>query len=188
MVKTNVSKKIKILSANKFTFDIRLFLKMNKCYLLLGSNLGDSQKQLNIAIDKITTKIGTIVKRSSLYQTAAWGKTDQPDFLNQAILTATPFDAPTVMEIILSIESDMGRHRTERNAPRIVDIDILFFNDLIIDQPHLHIPHPRLQDRRFVLEPMNELDPDLFHPVLHKTIHQLLRVCPDPLTVKKFES
>jgi 2-amino-4-hydroxy-6-hydroxymethyldihydropteridine diphosphokinase len=161
------------------------FLKMNKCYLLLGSNLGNSRDQLEEACQHISKRAGDIKKHSSLYQTAAWGKTDQPDFINQVIFVHTMMDAAKLMESILLIEEEMGRHRTERNAPRNIDIDILFFNDSIIDQPHLHIPHPRLPERRFVLVPMNELAPALIHPVLHKSIHQLLRVCTDPLAVKK---
>jgi 2-amino-4-hydroxy-6-hydroxymethyldihydropteridine diphosphokinase len=161
---------------------------MNKCFLLLGSNLGDSILKLTEARKHIADRIGFIIKQSSLYQTAAWGKTDQPDFVNQAIQVETAFDAEKTMYTILAIEEFMGRHRTERNAPRIIDIDILFFNDIVIHYPHLHIPHPRLQDRRFVLEPMNELSPEHYHPLLHKTIHQLLRVCDDPLPVKKIET
>lgn len=150
--------------------------------------MGESKNQLAIARKMITAHVGVIKRSSSLYQTAAWGKTDQPDFINQVVEVETNIDAAQTMKMILELEEKMGRYRTERNAPRIIDIDILFFNDNISNEPHLHIPHPRLQDRRFVLVPLNELAPDLVHPVLNKTIHQLLRVCPDILAVTKIES
>jgi len=158
---------------------------MNKTYLLLGSNMGNSRQQLAIAQKHIEKNIGAITRSSSLYQTAAWGKTDQPDFLNQVIIVETELTASETMQTILSIEKKMGRLRTEKNAPRIIDIDILLFNKEIIDSSTLSVPHPQLQNRRFVLIPLNELSPNLIHPVLKKTIHQLLRVCPDKLAVKK---
>ena len=158
---------------------------MNKTYLLLGSNMGNSKQQLAIAEKHIEKNIGNIIRCSSLYQTAAWGKTDQPDFLNQVIIVETELAANDTMQAILSIEKKMGRLRTIKNAPRIIDIDILFFNKEIIESSALSIPHLQLQNRRFVLIPLNELSPNLIHPVLKKTIHQLLRVCPDKLAVKK---
>jgi 2-amino-4-hydroxy-6-hydroxymethyldihydropteridine diphosphokinase len=158
---------------------------MNKTWLLLGSNMGNSRQQLLLAKKHIAKRIGTITRSSALYQTAAWGKTNQPDFLNQVVVVETKLAADTVMQIILDIEHKMGRIRTQKNAPRIIDIDILFFNKAIIEQPGLSVPHPHLQNRRFVLIPLNELSPNFIHPVLQKTIHQLLRVCPDKLAVKK---
>jgi len=147
--------------------------------------MGDSKKQLIKAISMIEKKIGKIIRQSGLYQTAAWGKTDQPDFLNQVIVADTKLTAAQTMETILSIETAMGRIRTEKNAPRIIDIDILFFNKEIIHQKDLSIPHPAIHLRRFVLVPLNELAPDFIHPVLKKTNHQLLMKCPDELNVKK---
>ncbi len=158
---------------------------MNKTYLLLGSNMGNSEKQLLAAQKHIEKKVGNIIRRSSIYQTAAWGKTDQPDFLNQVIIVETILDASTTMSAILLIEKNMGRIRTQKNAPRIIDIDILFFNKAVIEQATLIVPHPQLQNRRFVLIPLNELSANFIHPVNQKTIHQLLRVCPDKLAVKK---
>ena len=158
---------------------------MNKAYLLLGSNLGNSKQQLSKAISFIEKEVGRSTRRSGLYITAAWGNTDQPDFLNQVIIVETTLTAVVTIQTILSIEKKMGRVRTEKNAPRIIDIDILFFNKEIINQPGLIIPHPELQNRRFVLIPLNELSANYIHPVSGKTIHQLLRVCPDNLAVKK---
>jgi 2-amino-4-hydroxy-6-hydroxymethyldihydropteridine diphosphokinase len=159
---------------------------MNIVYLLLGSNMGNSKQQLAKAIQHIEKKIGLLQRFSSLYSTAAWGNTQQPDFLNQVIIVNTALDAAQTMHVILDIEKTMGRIRTTKNAPRIIDIDILFFNKEIIHTHLLDIPHPRLQERNFVLIPLNELSPNLKHPVLHKTIHQLLISSADTLTVKKF--
>lgn len=158
---------------------------MNTTYLLLGSNQQQPQQQLRVAQKHIAKKIGPVTRASSLYQTAAWGNTRQPDFLNQVIVVQTRMDAQQTITAILAIEKEMGRIRTKKNAPRIIDIDIIFFNKEIIDSGNLQVPHPRLQLRNFVLVPLNELSPNLKHPVLHKTIHQLLRICPDTLTVHK---
>ena len=158
---------------------------MNKFYLLLGSNMGNSRLQLEKAEKYINNKLGNITRKSKLYQTAAWGKKDQPDFLNQVIIVESTLDAQTGLSIILDIEHKMGRVRTEKNAPRIIDIDILYFNKDIIDLPDLQVPHPAIQMRRFVLTPLNELSPNYRHPVLQKTNHELLKICSDELDVKK---
>ena len=159
---------------------------MNKIYLLLGSNQQNPQKQLQLAQKLIAKKIGPIKRKSAIYQTAAWGNTNQPDFLNQAIIVETGLTAIQTMQTILLIEKKMGRLRTVKNAPRIIDIDILFFNKEIINKKKLTVPHPQLQNRRFVLVPLNELSPNLKHPVIKKTIHKLFIHCPDKLNVKKF--
>ena len=160
---------------------------MNKLYLLFGSNLGNSKAQLTKARQHIEKLIGPVTRQSSLYATAAWGNTKQPDFLNQVIIVETELTAVQTMQTILKIEKMMGRIRTIKNAPRIIDIDILFFNNEIIDQKDLIIPHPQIQNRRFVLIPLNELAPNFNHPVLGLSIHELLKICPDRLTVKKFK-
>jgi 2-amino-4-hydroxy-6-hydroxymethyldihydropteridine diphosphokinase len=147
--------------------------------------MGNSRQQLVKAKKNIATQIGTISRQSNLYSTAAWGNTNQSDFLNQVIIAPTKLTAAQTMQTILAIEKKMGRIRTKKNAPRIIDIDILFFNKAIINEKDLIVPHPQLQNRNFVLVPLNQLSPNLKHPVLNKTIHQLLRVCPDKLTVHK---
>lgn len=159
---------------------------MNKAYLLLGSNMGNSHKQLAAAAKLIKKNIGKITRQSNLYVTAAWGNTKQPDFLNQVIVVETTCTAEETIKTILQVEKQMGRVRTIRNAPRIIDIDILFFNKEVIQEKDLVVPHPEIQNRRFALVPLNELSPGLRHPVLNKTIHQLLETCPDTLDVKKF--
>lgn len=158
---------------------------MNKTYLLLGSNIGNTAGQLQKAKKLITKNIGTICRESALYSTAAWGNTRQPDFLNQVIILDTLLSPKEVMGTILDIEKKMGRVRTKKYDPRIIDIDILFYDKEIIHTSHLSIPHPQISNRRFVLVPLNELSPQFKHPVHQKTIHQLLRVCPDTLTVNK---
>lgn len=158
---------------------------MNKIYILLGSNLENPKKQLSAARSFIKKDIGKIIRTSSLYQTAAWGNTEQPDFLNQVIIVESKFNSAETIDKILEIEIKMGRIRTTKNAPRLIDIDILFFNKEIIDKSKLTVPHPQIQNRRFVLIPLNELSPNYTHPVLQKNIHTLLLHCTDELNVKK---
>ncbi|HVU85227.1 MAG TPA: 2-amino-4-hydroxy-6-hydroxymethyldihydropteridine diphosphokinase [Puia sp.] len=158
---------------------------MNKAYLLIGGNEGDRFFHMQLARTNIEHICGVIEQVSSVYQTAAWGKTDQADFLNQALLINTTLGPEELLRANLLIEEKMGRIRTGKNAPRIIDIDILFFNREIISTPDLLIPHPRIPDRRFVLVPLNEIAADFIHPVSGKSIRELLRECKDMLTVKK---
>jgi 2-amino-4-hydroxy-6-hydroxymethyldihydropteridine diphosphokinase len=158
---------------------------MNKAYLLIGGNQGNKFDYLAHAREYIETDCGKILNRSALYETAAWGKIGQPSFLNQVLLIQTAMNAPALMKKILQIEEKIGRKRLEKYGPRIIDIDILFFNHDIIHEEGLIIPHSQIQNRRFALVPMNELSPNFMHPVLNKTIHQLLLACEDKLDVKK---
>ena len=158
---------------------------MNSIYLLLGSNIGNCKQQLQSSIKHIEKTIGKLIRQSGLYTTAAWGNTNQPDFLNQVIVIETTLTAAETLQSILAIEKKMGRVRTVKNAPRIIDIDILFFNKEIIRLKDLIVPHPEIQNRRFVLIPLNEISSQFKHPVFNKSIYQLLSECPDPLDVKK---
>jgi 2-amino-4-hydroxy-6-hydroxymethyldihydropteridine diphosphokinase len=158
---------------------------MNKAYLLIGGNEGDRLFHLKNAIESISGNIGKILKRSSLYETAPWGKTDQATFLNQALIISTELDAFSLMAEILETERSLGRQRKEKNGPRTIDIDILLFNNEVYQDADLKIPHPELANRRFALEPLSEIAPDLMHPVLHQSIRNLLLACPDQLDVKK---
>jgi len=161
---------------------------MNNIFLLLGSNLGDKEKYIQQALDLINQQIGLVELCSSMYETAAWGKTDQPTFLNQAIRLKSSMTAMKLLEAIWSIEDNLNRTRDERWGARTIDIDILFYGSEIINLPDLVIPHKLLHERRFVLMPLNEIAPDLNHPVLHKTINQLLQELTDELSVKKLRN
>lgn len=154
-------------------------------FLLLGSNLGDREAYLQKAIDLIGTGLGPVSEKSSIYETEAWGKTDEPNYLNQVIRVDTDLLARQVLEKILIIENKMGRVREEKWGSRIIDIDILFYGQDIINEPGLIVPHPELHNRRFTLEPLNEIAPDLQHPVLKKSIFRLKNELKDNLIVKK---
>ena len=159
---------------------------MNKSYLLAGGNEGDRLFHLKQAAIKIERYLGKIISQSSLYETAPWGKMDQFPYLNQVFLVSTSLDPRALMNSILQVEEKSGRKRVEKYGPRIIDIDILFFNQQILDQPDLKIPHPQIQNRRFALQPLCEIAPGLIHPVFNKTVSQLLEECTDKLDVKKF--
>jgi len=158
---------------------------MNRAYLLIGGNIADRKKNLEAACELLNDRCATIIKASSIYETAAWGKTDQPSFLNQALEVHTSLNAKQLMRCILKAEKTMGRIRKEKYGSRNIDIDILLFNNEIHDYPFLKLPHPEMQNRRFALMPLAEIAPDIIHPVLHKTITELLKECPDDLEVKK---
>ena len=158
---------------------------MNSAYLITGGNMGQRDEQLAYAARLIEERCGTIIDRSSLYETAAWGKTDQESFLNQALVLETPLNARDLLHEILYIENLMGRDRIEKYGPRIIDIDIIFFNHQVIKEDGLTIPHPEMAKRRFVLEPLNQVIPAYIHPVYYKTVSELLYQCDDTLPVKK---
>ena len=157
---------------------------MNSTYLLIGGNLGNRIENLAMARSLIENELGKIIKVSSIYETAAWGITKQPDFLNQVLLIKTKFSPEKMMQLILSIENKMGRVRTQKNASRIIDIDISFFNDEIISNENLTFPHPEIQNRKFAMIPLNEIASDLVHPVFKQSIKNLLSTSKDKLQVK----
>jgi len=161
---------------------------MNKAYLLIGGNLGNRERNLSTAREFIEQYCGPVIKASSLYETAAWGKIDQPSFLNQAIEIETRLGAEQLMKQVLEIEELMGRVRKEKYGPRIIDIDILLFNKEQFDLPFLKIPHPEMQNRRFALTPLAEIAADLQHPVFKKSISRLLKECTDKLGVTEYKT
>jgi 2-amino-4-hydroxy-6-hydroxymethyldihydropteridine diphosphokinase len=160
---------------------------MSSVYLLLGSNLGYRELILKKAAAQINDLTGSIVKVSSVYETEPWGFEGGCDFLNQALIVETGHSPHEVLNMILSIESHLGRKRTAKKISRTLDIDILFYDDLVVNEPGLIIPHPLLHLRRFALIPMNEIAADYMHPVLNKPIAGLLSECPDQLKVTRYE-
>lgn len=162
--------------------------RLNKVYILLGANLGNILQSFNRATLEIEKSVGDIYLTSSNYITAAWGNTEQDDFINQVIEVHTLLTPFETMEQLLLIEKNMGRIRTEKNAPRIIDLDILFYNADVIQSEFLVVPHPRMAQRRFVLTILDELIPKAIHPVLNQSISSLLRACEDSLEVRKVEN
>jgi 2-amino-4-hydroxy-6-hydroxymethyldihydropteridine diphosphokinase len=158
---------------------------MHKAYLLIGSNLGDKASYLEKASSYIQQQCGQIVKQSGYYETAPWGFVDQPAFLNQALCIETALTPSVLMETLLTIEETMGRVRTVKMGPRIIDLDILLIDQAITHTPLLQLPHPAMHLRRFALIPMVEIAPMLNHPQFHKTMTQLLAECPDNTDVQK---
>jgi len=161
---------------------------MNKAFFITGGNIGNRKKNLEVAAALIEKRIGKITQTSQIYETDAWGITGQPTFYNQVLIGESNFSAEDVIQKILEIEEEMGRVRTIKNAARIIDIDILFFNDETVNEQNLIIPHPEIANRRFVLIPLNELAPEMIHPVLRKSIKELLSICKDPLKVTPLQS
>jgi 2-amino-4-hydroxy-6-hydroxymethyldihydropteridine diphosphokinase len=156
---------------------------MSVAYLLIGGNLGNRLAYLEDTQAKMQQRGIKIINSSSIYETAAWGKTDQPSFLNQVLVIDTELAAQNLLQELLSIEKELGRSRDEKNGPRTIDIDILYFESQIIKQTGLSIPHERIPMRRFVLVPLAELIPAYVDPSTKKTINQMLSDCCDHLDV-----
>ena len=161
---------------------------MNSAVLSLGTNIGDRLSNLSKALMLLKELPSRILKKSSVYETAPWGNTKQASFYNQLIEIKTSIIADDLMDNILRIEKKMGRARIKKWEPRIIDIDILFFNDEIIERRNLRIPHQHLHERRFILEPLNEILPQHVHPVLNLTVQQLLDQLEDKSVVEKLKT
>jgi len=158
---------------------------MKRAYLLIGGNRGNPLQQLHQAERLIAERCGELSLLSRIYATAAWGPIAQPDFYNRALLLHTHLQPGALMTALLQIETDMGRIRTEKMGPRLIDIDILLMDDLQVNERDLIIPHPLLSARRFALAPLCEIAPHLLHPILGKTIQTLLNECTDTGNVQK---
>jgi len=154
-------------------------------YLLLGTNLGNREKNLSIAIVKIRKSLGEVLQQSSIYESEAWGFRDQPSFLNQVIRIKTSLSPEELLKGIAEIEKNMGRIREEKWKERLIDIDILYYEDVILNHNQLVIPHPEIQNRNFTLVPLCEISGTEIHPVLKKTNDELLEASNDPLGVRK---
>jgi 2-amino-4-hydroxy-6-hydroxymethyldihydropteridine diphosphokinase len=153
----------------------------------LGSNLGDRQGYLKQSYDMLADEIGVIIKKSSIYESSPWGVENQVAFLNQVVLLETAVNPFNLLDMILNIEKEMGRVRVEKWGERIIDIDILFYNNEIIETNSLCIPHPYISKRRFVLAPLKEIGENYIHPILQKTINELLLECLDEEKVSIYE-
>lgn len=147
-------------------------MSLHSVYLGLGANLGDRLATLRAARDRLAPAV-TVVRCSSLYETPPWGVTDQPSFFNAVCHGQTALTAFELLAFLKNLEADLGRTATRRWGPRLIDLDILFFDDLVLDTPTLTIPHLHLHERAFVLIPLSEIAPDLQHPRLGTSIATL---------------
>lgn len=161
---------------------------MHKVFFSIGGNIGGRHANLAKAITEIGKRIGNILSVSAIYETKAWGIENQPDFLNQVVFVKTNLSPLETLETVLTIELEMGRIRTQKWYTRIIDIDLLFFDDQIITSPRLTLPHPFLAKRNFVLAPLVEIAPDFIHPVFQKSIKVLYKDSKDPLKVWALET
>ncbi len=158
-----------------------------KVYLHLGSNIDDREAYLDKAIQLIKERLGEVITISSLYETEAWGIKEQANFLNQALLVHSTLEASELLDEILKIEKEIGRKRSTKWTARCIDIDILFYNNLIINTPHLILPHPHIHKRNFVLIPLLEIAADYMHPILKEPIEQLYWSSKDECEVYLYE-
>ena len=160
---------------------------MKAAYLLIGGNIGDRLGFMAAAKEKMKQKGIELIRQSAIYETAAWGITDQPSFLNQVLEIVTSLNPEELLSELLSIELELGRIRAEKNGARTIDIDILYFERQLINTTGLSIPHDRISIRRFVLVPLSELIPDFIDPKTNKSIVEMLNDCPDTLEVAVYE-
>lgn len=158
--------------------------QMKRVFLLLGSNIGNKKDVIITAIRQINSNAGYVVQTSALYETAPWGIEEQDLFLNAVIEIDTQLPPTRLLSTLLEIEKQLGRTRlVPKFGPRVIDIDIILYRDEVVNDDDLTIPHPAMSQRRFTLVPLAEIAPELTHPVLHKSIAQLLEECPDELAV-----
>ena len=158
---------------------------MSKVILLFGSNIGNKTENITKALSQVSGSLGEIIRTSSLYETAAWGNTNQESFYNLVCTLNTSFSPEQILKKILEIEQKLGRIRVKKWEARIIDIDILYIDDIIFKSETLQIPHPLLHERKFTLMPLVQIAPDYIHPILKLTSIELLQNCKDSLDVKE---
>ena len=151
-------------------------MKEHIVYLALGTNLGDRAANLKQAISALTPQL-EVKAKSAVYETPPWGFEDQPKFLNQVIKANTYLDPEPLLKHLKRLEVALGRKESFPNGPRLIDMDILFYDDLVVDKPALVIPHPRLHERGFVLLPLKEIAPHLVNPVNKKSVREMAEMC-----------
>ena len=161
-------------------------MEINKVFLSLGSNIGDRTQNLSLARSRIFNEVGKIIINSKIYESEPWGFKSQANFLNQVIIIETNLKSKEVLKKILSIEKSLGRIRKGRWKARNIDIDILFYNNEIINLKNLVIPHPLIQNRNFILVPLNQIAKNYIHPGINKTMSQLLKLSKDKLNVFEY--
>jgi len=159
---------------------------MNIVFLQLGSNLGDRELLLKDAITEIEDRVGNILECSKVYESTPWRVEGQENYLNQILKVKTILLADDVLLTVLDIEKQLGRVRIEKWGERLIDIDIIFYNDSIIETPDLCVPHKHLHERMFVLTPLHNIAPEMVHPKYNKTIEELLNMCKDTELVKEY--
>ncbi len=158
--------------------------EVNDLMLMLGGNVGNTSDIFDRALMELQKHIGSLVRTSQRYVTEPWGEKNQRHYLNQAVQMETLLTPQEVLNNTRNIESLLGKDKKEPNGPRSIDIDIMFYGNLVLHLDHLQIPHPRLHLRRFNLVPMNEIAPGFMHPVLKLPVHKLLELCPDHSNVE----
>jgi 2-amino-4-hydroxy-6-hydroxymethyldihydropteridine diphosphokinase len=159
---------------------------METAYLLLGTNEGVREKNLQKAKELIEKECGKIIRCSSVYETEAWGLKEQNSFLNEAVCISTSLAPATLLASLKYIETEVGRTQTVKWGPRVIDIDILFYGNEVVAEVNLKVPHAFITERRFTLVPLNEIAAEFVHPVLKKTMNELLKECKDESEVNVF--
>ncbi len=162
-------------SSNTFVqalLPIKIWIAMHTIYLSLGTNLGDRLRNLQKAISSLSL-VMSVTAVSPIYQSEPWGVTDQPPFLNLCLKATTSLNPQTLLHYLKNLETELGRQKTIKWGSRLIDIDILFYDDTIVDTNNLTIPHPRITERAFVLVPLADIAPDLIHPIANKNIAEL---------------
>lgn len=171
-----------------FTFNNKSnhLFNIMKATLLLGGNMGNRLAYLNFSCFHISKDVGTITKKSEVYETQAWGENADKPFLNQVVIVETDLEGQELLRALLKIEKKAGRERKNKWGNRTLDIDILFLEGVLINEPNLVVPHPEIANRNFVLKPMMEIAPTFLHPSIGKSIATLAALCKDQLTVEKY--